>query len=88
MDYLDDLSGDFIDFIPEFYPGYMKLYCYEPDFDLNDKVTITKISKEELEIQKKIIGLSPDKNILFKGWIMSDIFTYLYKEVELDSQDS
>lgn len=83
-----DNYDDFDIFIPEFDPGYMKLYCYEPDFDICDKVTVRIIPKYDLDIQKNLIGLNANKTILFKGWIVSDIFTYLYKDVDLDSQDT
>ena len=52
-----------------------------------DTITVRVISKHDLDTQKNLIGLSPNKNILFKGWIVSDRFTYLYKEVDSDSQD-
>jgi hypothetical protein len=69
-------------FIPEFDCGYMKLYCFEEDFEINDNVRITKLSNEEIIAQKNL-----SKYYLFKGWLMSDIFTYLFKET-LGSQDS
>lgn len=66
---------DIIDFIPEFDSGYMKLYCHEPD------MVIHEIPNEEFNRQKNLIGFDSDKKLLFKGWIVSDIFTYLYKEI-------